>query len=239
MVSADEARAIFLEVGMASGEPKIVALASAVGRVVAEDVIAPEDFPAWPRSAMDGYAIRACDAGARINLLGELDIGEVWDGEVGAGQAVAIATGGAVPRGCDTVVMVEHARRDGDGLLIERAPAIGQHVLRPGEDLRRGALVVGRGRRLRPADLAALAALGIAEVGVRRRPRVAILSTGNELSAGGAPPPGRVRDVNALALASLVARAGGEPRMAGSPAMTPVSCGRGSKNWSPRTTWCW
>jgi molybdopterin molybdotransferase len=144
-------------------------------------------------------------------------MGAVFDGSLGPGEAIGISTGGVVPDGADAVVMIETADRPReDEIEVRRALAAGDHVARPGEDLRRGDLVVARGRRLRPQDVGALAAFGRIEVSVFRRPRVAVLSTGNEVVPPGATPaPGQVRDVNQLALCGQVRRAGGDVRLAG------------------------
>jgi molybdopterin molybdotransferase len=211
LISADEARRILLETPPVATEH--VPLAAAGGRVLAQAVAAPADLPAEPRSVMDGYATRAADvAGAPVALrvAGTVPMGDVYRGRVGAGEAVAISTGGFVPEGADAVVMVEQTAPAADGAVEIRKPvAAGANIIQAGEDLRRGDALLAPGRRLRPQDLAALAIFGLAEVPVFRRPRVAVVSTGNELCAPGeAPRPGQVRDANQVALGAQAAAAG-------------------------------
>jgi molybdopterin molybdotransferase len=199
-----------------------VALAKAGGRVLAAALEAPEDLPAQRRSVMDGYAVRAADVQAAselatvsLALVGVVPMGDVFRGAVAAGEAVAISTGGFVPEGADAVVMLEHTssmgESEGAGRSIEVARAVkaGANVIAAGEDYVRGAPVLAAGRRLRAQDVAALATFGVAEVGVFRRPRVAVLSTGNELVAPHETPrPGQVRDANQYALAAQVGACG-------------------------------
>jgi molybdopterin molybdotransferase len=144
-------------------------------------------------------------------------MGAVFAGRVGPGQAVAIATGGFVPEGADSVVMVEHTHTIGDGAVaVTRSIAPGANVVQPGEDLARGEAVLPAGRRLRAADLALVATFGLTTLEVHRQPRVALLSTGNELCAADATPaPGQVRDTNQIALAAQVAAAGCLPTLGG------------------------
>ncbi len=213
--TADDARARLASFPPTTGER--VALAQLDGRVPVADVVAPEDLPPWPRSTMDGYAVRARDthgAGdavpAYLRVLGSVAMGETFDGKVAAGETVAIATGGVLPEGCDAVVMVEYTQPAAGGELeVHRAVAAAENVMRPGDDLRRGEVLVPRGCRLRPQDVGALAALGIHELEVHRRPLVGLLATGNEIVApDAAPRPGQVRDVNTTALAAQARRAG-------------------------------
>jgi len=169
---------------------------------------------------MDGYAVRARDTfgasdavPAFLSVAGHVAMGEVFPGAVGPGQAVGVSTGGVLPDGADAVVMVEYTEEADGELAVQKGVASGEHVLRAGDDLRRGELLVARGRRLRPQDVGALAAFGLVDVPVHRRPVVGILSTGNEIvTARAALRPGQVRDVNAHALAAQVRRAGAEPR---------------------------
>jgi molybdopterin molybdotransferase len=218
LIPADEARRILLETPPVGSER--VALADAGGRVLAEAVAAPDDLPAERRSVMDGYAVRAADVQsgeAVLRVVGTVPMGDVFAGSVGAGEAVAISTGGFVPAGADAVVMVEHtAPEAGGGVRIGRASAAGANIIQPGEDVRRGEALLAAGRRLRPQDLAMLAIFGVARVPVFRRPRVAVLSTGNELcEPSETPRPGQVRDANQVALGAQIAAAGCEVVHAG------------------------
>jgi molybdopterin molybdotransferase len=221
MISVEEAGARILA-AFAALAPETVALAAAHGRALAEDLEARVSQPPSAVSAMDGYAVRAADVhGASelstvtLGLVGTVPMGDIWRGALAAGEAVAISTGGFLPAGADAVVMVEHTSSTGESeghgrsVEIARAVAPGANVIQPGEDLAAGADVLPAGRRLRPQDLAALATFGFAEVPVFRRPRVAVLSTGNELVEPSARPgPGQVRDANQVALGAQSEAAG-------------------------------
>jgi molybdopterin molybdotransferase len=214
--SAEEARAILR--GFAPLGVEDVAFDHADGRVLAAPLPAPENLPAWPRAVMDGYAVRARDTvGASdavptsLRVRGSVAMGESWAGAPpDGGEAIAVPTGAVVPEPCDAVVMIEHTRPGaGDEIEVRRPVAPGENLARVGDDLRRGEVVLEAGRRLRPADVGVLAALGIIAVTVYRRPRVAILSTGNEVvPPQAAPRPGQVRDVNAVVMAAQARRAG-------------------------------
>lgn len=197
-----------------------VPLDEAFGRVLFEAVLAPEDLPGFARSTVDGYAVMARDTfGASESLPGLLEVaGEVPMGQAPAmnirkGQAIRISTGGMLPGGADGVVMIEHcALADERTLEVSRSIAPLENVIQPGDDFAAGARVLPSGHRLRPQDLGALAALGLSRVGVFRRPRVAVLSTGDEIvSAEQRPGPGQVRDVNRYTLCAFCRRLGAEP----------------------------
>ena len=196
----------------------------APGRVLAAPVIAAEPLPAFPRSTVDGYAVRAADTygasesqPAYLTLAGEVVMGQAPDLRLRAGQAIAIHTGGMLPEGADAVVMLEHtqsARPEEIELL--HAAAVGENVIAPGEDVAAGQLVLPAGARLTPAAIGGLMALGRTRVQVARAPRVGILSSGDEvLPPEQAPAPGQVRDVNSYSLKALVESAGGAPRVHG------------------------
>jgi molybdopterin molybdotransferase len=197
---------------------------AALGRVLVEQVRSPADLPAFPRSTMDGFAVRAADTfGASESLPAFLDIvGEVLMGRapeltIGLGQCARIATGGMLPPGADGVVMVEQTQLAGDGAIeVLRAVAPGENVVQVGEDVRAGDLVLPRGQRLRPQDLGGLVALGVTEVEVARPVRVGIISGGDEVvDPERTPGPGQIRDINSYTLAALVQQAGHEPRLVG------------------------
>jgi molybdopterin molybdotransferase len=221
LIPAAEARRILLETPPVGVER--VALRAAGGRVLAEAFAAPEDLPAQRRAVMDGFAVRAADvqgasesAPATLRVIGTVPMGDVFAGRISAGEAVAIPTGGFVPDGADAVVMVEHTAPHADGVAIARPAAAGANLIQPAEDVRRGDPLLQPGRRLRAQDVAALATFGVTEAVVFRRPRVAVLSTGNELCPPSeAPRPGQVRDSNQYALAAAVAAAGCEATYAG------------------------
>lgn len=205
-----------------------VDLLQALGRVLAEDVRADQDVPAFASSAMDGYAARADDLAnasaerpVRLAVFGDIPAGVRPDITVSAGQAARIMTGAPLPDGADTVIRVEDTSdrwaSDGEAPLPEFidvfvAPQSGRDVRQPGESIRAGERAVGRGAVLHPADIGVLAALGFDAAPVVRRPRVAILSTGSELVQPGMPlAPGQIYNSNSFMLAALVREAGGEP----------------------------
>lgn len=207
-----------------------VALAEALGRVLASDVLSPEDLPASARAAMDGYAVSARDVfgatetnPAYVDCVADLSIDWSIDRGGGialrAGQAARIPTGGTLPHGADAVVMVEHTDilpgKPGAGaaptIEIRKTPAPGENVMLPGEDVAKGAPALPAGRALRAQDVGLLAALGLTSASVGRRPRVGVISTGDELVPPAATPrPGQIRDVNTSALCCLAAEAGAE-----------------------------
>ncbi|MBU2549737.1 MAG: molybdopterin molybdotransferase MoeA [Proteobacteria bacterium] len=196
-----------------------VSLARASGRVLAEDVLAGEDVPQFDRSTMDGYAVRARDTfGANESLpalftvVGEIVMGREPSCEVGPGRTALIWTGGMMPPGANAVVPVEYARRvDESTVELARPVAPYEYVIRRGEDVRRGDMLLPKGRRLRPQDMGLLAALGRESLLATRRPRVAVISTGNEVvPVGSEPGPGQVRDVNTYTLGALVELFGAE-----------------------------
>ena len=208
LVEAGEAAALVLErTPVLTGED--VHLAEAVGRVLVGDLVAPGDLPPFPSSAVDGYAIRAADAGARLRVAGESAAGRPFEGALPAGAAAMILTGGVVPTGADTVVMVEEVEAGDSWVVVPAGFPAGRNFHRPGDDLRRGDVVVSRGQALGPAELGLSAAIGAARLHVHRRPRVALMSTGDELiEVGQAPGPGQVVDSNRWALLAALQEAG-------------------------------
>jgi len=201
-----------------------VDLAAAVGRVLAAPVMAPEAVPGFLRATMDGYAVRAKDsfgasAGAPqyLEIKGEVPMGAVPERGVAPGEAWRVPTGAMLPQGADAVVMIEYTAEHPDKTLeVRRAVAPGENVLTPGEDVRAGEPLFAAGARLRPQDIGLLAALGITRLTVPRRPRVAILSSGDEIVAiDRKPGPGCVRDANACLAAAQVQAWGGIPLLKG------------------------
>ncbi|MDR0239856.1 MAG: molybdopterin molybdotransferase MoeA [Deltaproteobacteria bacterium] len=204
--------------------PEQANLQESDGRVLAEDMIAGEDLPLTDRAAMDGYALRAADTfGATesnpsyLQCVGNFDIRTPPNLALQPGQCAGIVTGGMLPAGADAVVMVEYTHALGEGMVEIRLPvAPGAHVMLQGEDVRAGGLLLPTGALLRPQEVGLLAALGKTRIPVRKRPRVAIISTGDELvDVNATPKPGQVRDVNSATLACLVRRAGGTPILLG------------------------
>ncbi len=190
-------------------------LADTLGAVLAEDVVADRDVPPFRNSAMDGYAVRGEDvatAPVRLRVTGAVAAGGLPEGTLGSGEAVRIMTGAPMPEGADTVVRVEDTREVGAAVEITVATARGTSVRAAGEDVRSGSTVLATGRLLRPAEIGVLAALGHARVRVTATPRVAVLSTGDELVELDAPlGPGRIRDANRYSLGAAVRAAGCEP----------------------------
>ena len=194
---------------------EFVPVRSALGRILAADIIAPHDVPAHDNSAMDGYAIcfdsLAGAAETRLSVVGTAFAGNAFSGQVGKGQAVRIMTGAVLPAGADTVVVQEVTRVESGAVFIPSGQRHGQNTRRAGEDLARGAVALAAGKRSRPAELGLIASLGIAEVDVKRRLRVAFFSTGDELTSIGNPlAPGEIYDSNRYTLHGLLTRLGAD-----------------------------
>ncbi|MBK9364282.1 MAG: molybdopterin molybdotransferase MoeA [Rubrivivax sp.] len=215
-LSVAEARAAIHAALQPVAGTESVPVTQALGRVLAADVISPIDVPAHDNSAMDGYAfdgaaLRA-DGPTVLHSVGTVHAGTPWPGVVAAGQCLRIMTGAVMPAGCDTVVPQELCRADGAQVSI--APGViraGENRRRQGEDLARGRAALRAGRVLRPADLGLVASLGHAVVAVRRRLRVALFSTGNEVQAPGQPlAPGCIYDSNRYSLTGALQRLGCE-----------------------------
>lgn len=216
--SPSEVRALLARVPPAIGE-ETSPVRAAGGRVLARDALAGVDLPEFPRAVVDGFAVRAADTfgaspglPAFLRVVGEVLMGQAATVEVGAGTAVRIPTGGMVPAGADAVVMIEQTDAVGEETIeVFRAAAPFDGMVRQGDDVRAGAALVRAGGRLRPQDLGALCAAGVTEVAVYRRPRVAVIPTGDEVvPPEQSPAPGQVRDVNSTALRAAVEEAGGE-----------------------------
>jgi molybdopterin molybdotransferase len=192
-----------------------VAVTEALGRVLARDVVAPFDVPPADNSAVDGYAVRAADlvpAGrARLRVVSDLAAGSTFEGTIGAGETLRIMTGAPMPAGADTVVPQELAEREDGNVHLKPVPA-GANVRARGEDVEAGAVVLRGGSVLRPQELGLLASLGQGEAWVHGRPRVALLSTGDEVVEPGLPrKPGQIYDANRFSCHGLVEAAGAVP----------------------------
>jgi len=201
-----------------------VDLAAAADRTLAHDFAAPHDLPGFVRSTMDGFAVRARDTfGATesqagyLKLQGEVIMGRVPDFSLDAGSCARIGTGGMLPDGADAVIMVEHTREASrDTIEVSRSVAPGSHVIGAADDAEAGQVLLAAGQRLRPQDVGLLAALGVEEPQVFRKPRAGIISTGDEVvPVDTEPGPGEVRDVNATVLGAQVRSAGGQPMTMG------------------------
>jgi molybdopterin molybdotransferase len=221
MISFDEAR----EAILCAIEPlpaESVPLAEALGRVLAEDVVADADLVPYARSAMDGYALRAADIGAaapgcpiKLPVAGKV-LAEKGEAVLAAGTAMVITTGAPVPRGADVVLPYEQVERNGDAIVVSAPAPPGNCIFPPAEDVRRGDLLLSRGDVLRPATLALLAFVGKPRARVHRRPRVGVVCTGNELvEVTATPGHGQIRNSNAYTLSALISECGAEARLGG------------------------
>jgi molybdopterin molybdotransferase len=202
---------------LAGAEPlpeEMIALDAAHHRVLARDVAARRTQPPQAMSAMDGYAVRAADASnvaARLKVIGEVAAGRPFDKTVGAGEAVRIFTGGVIPEGADAVIIQEDTVAEGGGITITEAAIAGRHIRPAGVDFRQGDVLLARGIRLTDRDLSLAAGMNYPELAVRRRPRVAILATGDELvMPGSTPGPGQIVYSNGYALRALARAEGAE-----------------------------
>jgi molybdopterin molybdotransferase len=211
LISIERAR----EIVLAAARPlprETTPISESLGRVLAADVVARGDVPAFPCSAMDGYAIRSGPAGRELRVVGEARAGAPADRSVGQDEAVRISTGAAVPEGADAVIRQEDVVNLDGAVRTEALVPSGTNVRGAGEDLRAGTTVLTAGTVLGPAELGAAVGAGVGELTVASRPRVAILSTGDELRAPGEPlGPGEIHNSNAPMLHALAARSGGQP----------------------------
>jgi len=206
---------------ISSVETERIPTVRARARVLAEDLYSSVDLPHFHRAAMDGYAVRAKETfgasqslPAYLKLCGVVEMGKAATQPLGTGQAIRISTGGMMPPESDAVVMVEYTDETEMGLVeIHRGVSPWQNVIQIGDDIKKGELVFQRGRRLRAHDLGALTGIGISSVPVHKRPRVALISTGDEIvDADTTPLPGQVRNINQHSIAGLIEECGGELR---------------------------
>ena len=218
MISVEEALDRILSRVTVLGHER-VPLTDALHRVLAEDVDSPRDMPPWPASSMDGYALRSADVGAAsaaapvgLAVAARVPAGAMAERPLRPGEAFRIFTGAPLPEGADTIVPQENVREDGGRLLVSARVDPGAFVRPRGEDMRQGERVLERGRVLSAADLGLLATVGRSMVGVIRRPRVGVLSTGDELvDLGGRIGPGQIPNSNSYSLMAQVTEAGAEP----------------------------
>jgi molybdopterin molybdotransferase len=212
-LSFQDARACVVERVTAARTPpgvEHVGLDCAAGRVLAKDALADRDYPTLARSVRDGFAVRAADTPGQLRVIGEVRAGEVFQGQVNSGEAVEIMTGAPLPDGADAVVMVEHITRE-DGKIACPTVRPGQFINRQGCEARLNEVVILAGRRLDYSSVALLATIGITRVPVFRKPRVALLATGDEIvEPDQQPADHQIRNSNVYSLAAQVARAGGE-----------------------------
>lgn len=227
LLPPDEARDILLShLSKPVVDSELIDVSSALNRILAEDILAPHPLPDFQRTTVDGYAVRASDTHgasdslpAYLTLIGEVPMGDSPAFEIGAGQCALIHTGGMLPNGADAVVMLEYTqtivgaeRRSALQTEIEifRAVANGENVIRIGEDVAQGQLVLPKGTLIRPAEIGGLMALGITTIRVAKKVKVGLISTGDEvIEPSETPRPGQVRDINSYTLGALVEKSGG------------------------------
>lgn len=199
-------------------------ISDALGRVLADDIISPVDLPGFDRATMDGFAVRAKDtfgassgSPAYLNLIGEIKMGEKATIKVSQGEAVKVSTGSMMPSGSDAVVMIEWTEFfDDQTIEVIRSVAPGDNIVKKDEDLHIGEKLLDKGHILRPQDIGALAGVGITSVNVTRSPKVAIISSGDEIiSPDQIPEIGQIRDINSYSLSALAKQAGGQPIIMG------------------------
>lgn len=205
-------------------EQEEIELIHALGRIIGEDIISSEIVPHFSRSTMDGFAVRAKDTfgasegmPAFLEVKGEVLMGRSPSGDISPGETMKISTGGMLPESADGVLMLEHAEELDEKMIAAYRPvAPGENVILQGEDLKKGEIILKKNHYLRPQDLGALAAAGVMKVKVIKVPRVAVISTGDELvSPEEVPLPGQIRDVNSYALAAAILQAGARPLLYG------------------------
>ena len=205
-------------------DAETVPTTAALGRVIASEIRSPEDLPTFARSSMDGFSVRARDTfgaseslPALLEVVADVPTGETAQTPLGTGEAAVAYTGGALAPNADAVIMIERTQPADDSSIEALRPvAPGENVIHPGEDVRAGDLILRPGHAVRPQDVGGLLALGVTEIPVLRRPRVAIVSTGDELvPPDSTPPPGRIRDINTYTIAARAAQCGAEPVIIG------------------------
>lgn len=201
-------------------EKETIPLSSALGRILGTDIQSEINLPDFPRAIMDGYAVKAMSTfgasegnPAYLNITGSIAMGEEPTLAIGPGETAKISTGGMLPRGADSVVMIENTDVIDDTTIeVYRSVAPGQHVIQIGEDIRASETILFRGQQLRPQEIGILAALGIETVSVYRQPVIGIISTGDEvLPINETPTLGKIRDINSFTLSGQVTQAGGLP----------------------------
>lgn len=225
----DEARQLMFEHLRRPVEVEEVPSEQALGRVTARAITAPHSLPSFRRSSMDGYAVRAEDTfgaseslPAFLQVVGEVPMGRAATVELEPGEAALVHTGGMIPASADAVVQVEHTQQMGEltdfpyEIEVFRAVGVGQNVLQVGEDVEDGSEILPAGHLIRPQDIGGLLGLGITRVAVARRPRVAVLATGDEVvPVERTPGPGQIRDINSYTVGAQIRQAGGIPVMGG------------------------
>ncbi|WIV12575.1 gephyrin-like molybdotransferase Glp [Proteiniborus sp. MB09-C3] len=219
-VSVEEGKRMMIEVFREySFEIEEISMLDATNRVLADDIVANNNVPEFNRSTVDGYAVKSSDThGASesipsfLTLLGEIRMGQKADIRISSGEAIYVPTGGMIPEGADAVIMIEYAEKlDDSTLMVYRPLSVGENIILKGDDIKEGERVIEKGKRLNSQDIGVLAALGISEIRVYKKPRFFIISTGDEIvDLNEELTMGKVRDVNSYALHSLIIKLGGE-----------------------------
>ncbi|MCX6057625.1 MAG: molybdopterin-binding protein [Chloroflexi bacterium] len=227
LLPPNEARMLLLShLAAPTIDPESIDMLHALGRFTASDIFAPHPLPDFPRTTVDGYAVRAKDTfgasdslPAYLTLIGEVPMGDSPSFEIGAGQCALIHTGGMLPDGADAAVMIEYTQSIGKGgsqsaptgeIEVFKSVADGENIIRIGEDVAQGQLVIPKGSVIRPAEIGGLMALGFTSINVAKKPRVGLISTGDEvIDPSQSPRPGQVRDINSYTLSALVEKTGG------------------------------
>ncbi|MCK4648384.1 molybdopterin molybdotransferase MoeA [bacterium] len=215
--TVDEAKKILGRIKPMGSE--IIETTESLDRFVTTDITSPEDLPSFEKSMMDGYAVRAEDTfGASeekpilLSLIGEIRIGEIPKREAKKNEAIKINTGAMMPKGADSVEMLEYVEMKGKRIKIWKALTPGENVAKRGEDIKKGEVLLAKGHRIRPQDIGALNGLGITKIKVFKRPKVAIIPTGDELIEPKRRPEfGQIRDMNTYSLSAQIRKCGGEP----------------------------
>ena len=218
LISLEEAKRIAMENLPEITDIEVIGLLDADGRMLAEDIEAIIDVPPYSRSAVDGYAVRAEDTyGAgryspvKLRITESVHAGEVPENELKKGEAIQIATGAMIPDGADAIVMVEHTEVKGDSVLVFKPSYPGSDVSGRGEDIKSGDVVLKAGERLSPAKVGAISSLGITEIKVFARPKIAVIPTGDEVTAPGNPlDKGKIYDINTYTLSSIARELGAD-----------------------------
>ncbi|MGD0910238.1 MAG: molybdopterin molybdotransferase MoeA [Candidatus Acidiferrales bacterium] len=218
MLSYTDARQKVIDVAGAIRRPflrETIEIEEAFGRILAVPILSDRDYPPFNRSTRDGFAVRAADVnapGARLECVGELRAGGMFEGELKAGQCVEIMTGAGMPSGADAVVMIEHTTRDGRTIAIDREALAGDHIVPRGSEALAGSLLLAAKTRVGYAEMALAAQAGATRLEVFTRPRLAILSTGDEVvDARSTPGPLQVRNSNGISIEILARTAGAQP----------------------------
>ena len=220
LISPDQALEKVLNLLDTTRDIETVGIGDSLGRVNARDVKSSENLPSFVRATMDGISVRAVDTfgaseslPALLEVVGEIPMGELAQIQIGLGEAAIAYTGGMLAKEADAVVMVERTNMVNHQMIeVTRPVASGENVLQIGEDIRFGETIFPRGQKIRPQDIGGLAALGILEIEVTRKPRVAIISTGDELvELGSELPSGKIRDINTYSISSMIVESGGIP----------------------------